>query len=85
MWREHLGCEADSRPVDEGWNADCESWACGEHEVRLCLHPGGHSKPRGWIDRMIEPHRTRAELTDELQIAAAAPVTGEFRTGVLQT
>ena len=40
---------------------------------------------RGWIDRMIEPHRTRAELTDALQIAAAAPVTGEFRTGVLQT
>lgn len=53
MWREHLGCEADSRPVDEGWNADCESWTCGEQEVRLCLHPGGHSKPRGWIDRMI--------------------------------
>ncbi|HBZ97739.1 MAG TPA: methylcrotonoyl-CoA carboxylase [Phycisphaerales bacterium] len=40
---------------------------------------------RGWIDRMIEPHRTRAELTDALQIAASAPVTGEFRTGVLQT
>lgn len=53
MWREHLGCEADSSAVDEGWSADCESWACGEHEVRLCLHSGGHSKPRGWIDRMI--------------------------------
>ena len=40
---------------------------------------------RGWIDRMIEPHRTRDELIEALQIASGMPITGEFRTGVLQT
>ena len=40
---------------------------------------------RGWVDRIIEPHRTRDELTDALQIASTFPIEGEFRTGVLQT
>ncbi len=40
---------------------------------------------RGWVDRIIEPHRTRAELAEALQIASTFPVEGEFRTGVLQT
>jgi acetyl-CoA carboxylase carboxyltransferase component len=40
---------------------------------------------RGWVDRIIEPHRTREELTDALQIASTFPMDGEFRTGVLQT
>ncbi len=40
---------------------------------------------RGWVDRIIEPHRTREELTDALQIASTFPIEGEFRTGVLQT
>ncbi len=40
---------------------------------------------RGWVDRIIEPHQTRAELAAALQIAFTFPVDGEFRTGVLQT
>ncbi len=40
---------------------------------------------RGWVDRMIEPHRTREELADALQIASTFPIEGEYRTGVLQT
>jgi len=40
---------------------------------------------RGWVDRIIEPHRTREELTFALRIAVAAPHTGDFKTGVLQT
>jgi acetyl-CoA carboxylase carboxyltransferase component len=39
---------------------------------------------RGWLDRLIEPHRTREELTQALQIASSFPVAGEFKTGVLQ-
>ncbi len=45
-----------------------------------------HGAARGWVDRIIEPHRTRAELVDALEAAAqnwdhARP----FKTGVLQT
>jgi acetyl-CoA carboxylase carboxyltransferase component len=40
---------------------------------------------RGWVDRIIEPDKTREELIMCLQIASTFPITGEFRTGVLQT
>ncbi|MBU3728330.1 MAG: acyl-CoA carboxylase subunit beta [Phycisphaerales bacterium] len=40
---------------------------------------------RGWVDRIIEPERTRDELIMALRCAAQAPVNGTFRTGVLQT
>ncbi len=39
---------------------------------------------RGWVDRIIEPERTREELIMALQIARTFPVEGAFRTGVLQ-
>jgi acetyl-CoA carboxylase carboxyltransferase component len=40
---------------------------------------------RGWVDRIIEPHETRAELAMGLQVAATFPIEGPYRTGVLQT
>lgn len=40
---------------------------------------------RGWVDRLIEPQNTRAELIYALQIASTFPIQGAFRTGVLQT
>ncbi len=40
---------------------------------------------RGWVDRIIEPHRTRDELAFALRVAVTAPITGVFKTGVLQT
>ncbi|MAB83447.1 MAG: methylcrotonoyl-CoA carboxylase [Phycisphaerae bacterium] len=40
---------------------------------------------RGWLDRLIEPHRTRDELIEALQVADGVPIDGPFRTGVLQT
>ncbi len=42
---------------------------------------------RGWVDRIIEPHRTREELISALQIATTAPIAppGAYKTGVLQT
>ncbi len=39
---------------------------------------------RGWVDRIIEPERTREELITSLRIASTYPIEGEFKTGVLQ-
>jgi acetyl-CoA carboxylase carboxyltransferase component len=41
---------------------------------------------RGWIDRLIEPEKTRDELVMALQVASTFPIppAGEFSTGVLQ-
>jgi acetyl-CoA carboxylase carboxyltransferase component len=44
-----------------------------------------YAASRGWVDRIIEPHRTREELLLAVQIAAQAPSDGPLRTGVLQT
>lgn len=40
---------------------------------------------RGWLDRIIDPVRTREELIFALRLASAAPIEGRFSTGVLQT
>jgi len=40
---------------------------------------------RGWVDRIIEPDKTRDELTLALQIASTCPIDRDFKTGVLQT
>ncbi|HRQ72351.1 MAG TPA: acyl-CoA carboxylase subunit beta [Phycisphaerales bacterium] len=44
-----------------------------------------HGAARGWVDRIIEPHRTRDELIAALDAARNWDYTREFRTGVLQT
>lgn len=45
-----------------------------------------HGAARGWVDRIIEPHRTRDELIAALESAAQGwDYTKPFRTGVLQT
>ncbi|MFZ9691772.1 MAG: acyl-CoA carboxylase subunit beta [Phycisphaerales bacterium] len=40
---------------------------------------------RGWVDRMIDPLDTRAELVFAMRLAAGSPMDAPFRTGVLQT
>ena len=41
---------------------------------------------RGWVDRLIQPHNTRAELVDALASANQGwDYSREFKTGVLQT
>ena len=40
---------------------------------------------RGWIDRMIEPEKTRIELIEALSIASTFEMPSEYKTGVLQT
>ncbi|MBS0191294.1 MAG: acyl-CoA carboxylase subunit beta [Planctomycetes bacterium] len=45
-----------------------------------------HGAARGWLDRIIEPHRTRDELIEALAIAEQGwDYTKAFKTGVLQT
>lgn len=45
-----------------------------------------HGAARGWVDRIIEPHRTREELIAAIGAARQGwDWSAEFRTGVLQT
>ncbi|MBC7835374.1 MAG: acyl-CoA carboxylase subunit beta [Phycisphaerales bacterium] len=43
-----------------------------------------HAAARGWVDRIIEPHRTREELIAALEAAAGWDYSRPFKTGVLQ-
>jgi 3-methylcrotonyl-CoA carboxylase beta subunit len=44
-----------------------------------------HGAARGWLDRIIEPHRTREELIEALRAANQGwDYSVEFKTGVLQ-
>jgi len=44
-----------------------------------------HGAARGWVDRIIEPHRTRDELITALDAAQQGwDYAQSFRTGVLQ-
>lgn len=44
-----------------------------------------HAAARGWVDRIIEPHRTRDELIGALAAARGWNYSQLFATGVLQT
>jgi acetyl-CoA carboxylase carboxyltransferase component len=44
-----------------------------------------HGAARGWLDRIIEPHRTREELIAALEMTAGWDYSKQFKTGVLQT
>jgi acetyl-CoA carboxylase carboxyltransferase component len=44
-----------------------------------------HAAARGWIDRIIEPHRTREELIAALSATRGWDYSKAFQTGVLQT
>jgi len=44
-----------------------------------------HAASRGWVDRIIEPHRTREELIAALEATRGWDYSREFKTGVLQT
>lgn len=44
-----------------------------------------HAAARGWVDRIIEPERTREELISSLAAADGWDYSRGFKTGVLQT
>ncbi|MGP1347737.1 MAG: acyl-CoA carboxylase subunit beta [Phycisphaerales bacterium] len=43
-----------------------------------------HGAARGWVDRIIQPHETREELSAALEMAGNWGERGEYRTGVFQ-
>jgi acetyl-CoA carboxylase carboxyltransferase component len=43
-----------------------------------------HGAARGWVDRIIEPHRTRQEIIAALEMAGNWDYSRPLRTGVLQ-
>ncbi|MDG2200989.1 MAG: carboxyl transferase domain-containing protein [Phycisphaerales bacterium] len=75
--RKRKGEEIDEAEREQLLKAITESYQ-QQQDIR-------YGAARGWVDRMIEPHRTREELIEALQVAAGVPITGPFRTGVLQT
>jgi acetyl-CoA carboxylase carboxyltransferase component len=44
-----------------------------------------HAAARGWVDRIIEPHKTREELIAALEATREWKYSQPFKTGVLQT
>ncbi|MBX3355363.1 MAG: acyl-CoA carboxylase subunit beta [Phycisphaeraceae bacterium] len=44
-----------------------------------------YGESRGWVDRIIDPARTRDELIFAMRLALMAPSDRPYRTGVLQT
>ncbi len=44
-----------------------------------------HGAARGWVDRIIQPHETRGEVSRALAMAGNWDCSRAFRTGVLQT
>jgi acetyl-CoA carboxylase carboxyltransferase component len=44
-----------------------------------------YAASRGWVDRIIDPVRTREELVAAMRVAYQAPTDAPFRTGVIQT
>ena len=44
-----------------------------------------YAAARGWVDRIIQPHETRAELIAALNAAAGWDYSPPFKTGVIQT
>jgi len=77
--RKRAGEEPDEQQRQELLGAITESYQ-QQQDIR-------YGAARGWVDRIIEPQRTRDELIMSLQIASTYPMPepGEFRTGVLQT
>ena len=61
-------------------------------EILAAIHAGyteqadiRHAAARGWVDRIIEPDRTRDELVLALRATVGWDYSKPFRTGVLQT
>ncbi len=61
-------------------------------QISAAIHAGyteqadiRHAASRGWIDRIIEPHKTREELIAALEATRGWDYSRAYKTGVLQT
>lgn len=69
--------------IDESTHKEILEAVRASYNEQQDIHYGA---ARGWVDRIIEPHRTRAELIEALASAEQGwDYSREFRTGVLQT
>ena len=75
--RERKGEKIDEKMRKELLDAITKSYS-EQQDIR-------YGAARLWVDRLIEPDRTREELIRALEIAATFRIEGEFKTGVLQT
>jgi acetyl-CoA carboxylase carboxyltransferase component len=75
--RERKGEEIDKETHEAILAAVRESYS-EQQDIR-------HGAARGWIDRIIRPERTRAELIAALRAATNWDLSRELKTGVLQT
>ncbi|MEM9083250.1 MAG: acyl-CoA carboxylase subunit beta [Planctomycetota bacterium] len=74
--RQRKGEEIDQQTHEEILQAVRDSYN-EQQDIR-------HGAARGWLDRIIEPHRTREELTQALKAAQGVDTSADFKTGVLQ-
>jgi len=75
--RERTGEEIDAETHEQILSAVRASYE-QQQDIR-------YGAARGWVDRLIEPHRTREELIAALEAASRWDYDRPFRTGVLQT
>lgn len=52
LLRATWGCEPTPVAAVDG-DLTCETWACGDSAVRLCMHDGGHAAVDDWADRNL--------------------------------
>lgn len=75
--RQRKGEEIDAKTRDEILDAVRAGYN-EQQDIR-------HGAARGWVDRIIEPHKTREELIASIGAAVQGwDMTREFKTGVLQ-
>lgn len=55
FWRDQNGCPADPVEVTETGDLRCQIWrGCASgRQVQLCLHPGGHNIPKGYMAKAL--------------------------------
>jgi acetyl-CoA carboxylase carboxyltransferase component len=74
--------ERKGEKVDEAMRAQLLKAITGSYSEQQDIRYGAS---RGWVDRIIEPARTREELAFALALAHMAPMDAPLRTGVIQT
>jgi acetyl-CoA carboxylase carboxyltransferase component len=76
--------ERKGEKIDEGMRRELLAAITASYTEQQDIR---YAASRGWVDRIVDPLETRAELELALAVAAQAPMQapGAFRTGVLQT
>lgn len=56
LWRANNGCQAAPARTEINGAGRCRVWSgCASgKELQLCLHDGGHTRRKGWIDRALD-------------------------------